>query len=129
MTESASDLSELAVPRDTVEGDRFARDHVKGARPTVTWPPLVGLAHGSRDPRAAAAIDELMAAVARSRPGLITTSAFLDLSEPDLTTAVARLASDRAVVVPLLFAALIAAAPTAQDASPTRGNTLKRGRE
>ncbi len=67
-------------------------------------PPLVGLAHGSRDPRAAVAIDELMVAVARARPGLVTTSAFLDLSEPDLTTAVARLDVERAVVVPLLFA-------------------------
>ena len=67
-------------------------------------PPLVGLAHGSRDPRAAAAIDQLMAAVAAARPGLIAAAAFLDLSEPDLTTAVARLDVERAVVVPLLFA-------------------------
>ena len=66
--------------------------------------PLVGLAHGSRDPRAAIAIDELMAAVAVARPGLLTRSAFLDLSEPDLTTAVSRLDVERAVVVPLLFA-------------------------
>jgi sirohydrochlorin ferrochelatase len=67
-------------------------------------PPLVGLAHGSRDPRAAAAIDQLMAAVAAARPGLTAAAAFLDLSEPDLTTAVARLDVERAVVVPLLFA-------------------------
>ena len=66
--------------------------------------PLVGLAHGSRDPRAAVAIDELMAAVAALRPGLVVTSAFLDLSEPDLSAAVARLDVPRAVVVPLLFA-------------------------
>ncbi len=67
-------------------------------------PPLVGLAHGSRDPRAAVAIAALMTAVAAARPGLLTASAFLDLSEPDLTTAVARLDVARAVVVPLLFA-------------------------
>lgn len=66
--------------------------------------PLIGLAHGSRDPRAAQAIAELMAAVADLRPGLRTSSAFLDLSEPDLTEAVASLDTDRAVVVPLLFA-------------------------
>ncbi|SDO29049.1 Sirohydrochlorin ferrochelatase [Nakamurella panacisegetis] len=66
--------------------------------------PLVGLAHGSRDPRAAVAIDELMAAVAALRPGLPVASAFLDLSEPDLSTAVARLDVPEAVVVPLLFA-------------------------
>ena len=67
-------------------------------------PPLVGLAHGSRDPRAAVAIEALMTAVAALRPGLTVTSAFLDLSEPDLSTAVARLDEPRAVVVPLLFA-------------------------
>lgn len=67
-------------------------------------PPLVGLAHGSRDPRAAVAIDELLAAVAALRPGLVVATAFLDLSQPDLTTAVVRLDAARAVVLPLLFA-------------------------
>ncbi len=71
----------------------------------LAGPPLVGLAHGSRDPRAAAVIGQLMAAVAALRPGLVTCSAFLDLSEPDLTAAVAPLGVERAVVVPLLFAA------------------------
>ena len=66
--------------------------------------PLIGLAHGSRDPRAAAAIEDLMAAVAALRPGLVTTSAFLDLAEPDLSTAVGRLDVAHAVVLPLLFA-------------------------
>jgi sirohydrochlorin ferrochelatase len=66
--------------------------------------PLVGLAHGSRDPRAAEAIGELMQAVAGLRPGLRTSSAFLDLSAPDLTTALASIDADRAVVLPLLFA-------------------------
>jgi sirohydrochlorin ferrochelatase len=82
----------------------------------MTRPPLVGLAHGSRDPRAAVAISELMAEVARSRPGLVTTSAFLDLSEPDLTTAVSRLDVDRAVVVPLLFARAFHATVDVPDA-------------
>lgn len=66
--------------------------------------PLIGLAHGSRDPRAAARIAELMHAVAELRPGLSTSSAFLDLSEPDLTEVACSLSADRAVVVPLLFA-------------------------
>lgn len=70
------------------------------SRPT----PLIGLAHGSRDPRAALAIDELMQAVADLRPGLSTSSAFLDLSAPDLSEAAGSLTVDRAVVVPLLFA-------------------------
>ncbi len=67
-------------------------------------PPLVGLAHGSRDPRAAVAIDQLMAAVSAARPGLTASSAFLEASRPDLSTAVARLDVERAIVVPLLFA-------------------------
>ena len=69
-----------------------------------TGPPLIGLAHGSRDPRAAAAIHDLMAAVGALRPGLEVASAFLDLSQPDLRTAVAAIGAHRAVVVPLLFA-------------------------
>ena len=67
-------------------------------------PPLIGLAHGSRDPRAAEAIAELMQAVADLRPGLRTSSAFLDLSHPDLPEAVRALTTPSAVVVPLLFA-------------------------
>ena len=71
---------------------------------------LVGLAHGSRDPRAAVAIEELLRAVAALRPGLVTVPAFLDLCAPDLPTALSRLplggrpVPRRAVVVPLLFA-------------------------
>ncbi len=72
--------------------------------PAPPLPPLIGLAHGSRDPRAAQAIAELMQAVAELRPGLPTSSAFLDLSAPDLTEAVSALDTHRAVVVPLLFA-------------------------
>ena len=66
--------------------------------------PLIGLAHGSRDPRAAGAIEKLMRAVADLRPGLSTFSAFLDLSAPDLTEVAGAMPGDRAVVVPLLFA-------------------------
>lgn len=72
--------------------------------PHFRGPPLVGLAHGSRDPRAAVAIDNLMAAVAALRPGLMVASAFLDLAEPDLSAAVMKLDTERAVVLPLLFA-------------------------
>jgi len=67
-------------------------------------PVLVGLAHGSRDPRAAVAIEELLDAVAALRPGLAVSAAYLDLTVPDLETAVAQLDAERAVVVPLLFA-------------------------
>lgn len=70
-------------------------------------PPLIGLAHGSRDPRAAVMIGDLMRAAEAMRPGLRAIPAFLDLSEPDLEGAIAaaRAASgfDEAIVVPLLF--------------------------
>lgn len=94
-------------------------------------PPLIGLAHGSRDPRAAGAIAELMAAVAELRPGLQTSSAFLDLSEPDLGKAAGSLSTDRAVVVPLLFAQAFHArvdVPAAVGAAAdSRGVTLMTG--
>jgi len=69
--------------------------------------PLIGLAHGSRDPRAAETIAELMREVEALRPGLRARSAFLDLSEPELTTVVRQLRDEcgvgAAVVLPLLF--------------------------
>lgn len=66
-------------------------------------PVLIGLAHGSRDPRAAAAIESLLREVTRLQPDLVAVPAFLELSEPDLATAVLRHGVERAVVVPLLF--------------------------
>ena len=83
-------------------------------------PPLIGLAHGSRDPRAARMIDEVMAAVRALRPGLAATAAFLDLAEPDLTSAVRdlreRTGCRRAVVLPLLFSEAFHATVDAPEA-------------
>ncbi|MTD12876.1 sirohydrochlorin chelatase [Nakamurella sp. YIM 132087] len=67
----------------------------------MTGPALIGLAHGSRDPRAAAMVGELMAAVGALRPGLVARPAFLELSEPGLLPVVRE--TGPAVVVPLLF--------------------------
>jgi sirohydrochlorin cobaltochelatase len=67
--------------------------------------PVIGLAHGSRHPRGADAIEALMIAVGAAA-GVPAHAAYLDLAEPDLTTVVAALAAEghrRAVVVPLLF--------------------------
>ncbi len=64
---------------------------------------LIGLAHGSRDPRSAQAIEALMAAAGVLLPGVPTRAAFLDLNPPDLTTVTAGLDVTRAVVLPLLF--------------------------
>jgi sirohydrochlorin ferrochelatase len=98
-------------------------------------PPLIGLAHGSRDPRAARMIGEVMRAVQALRPGLVAVPAFLDLSEPDLTAAVAALRDDlsiaEAIVLPLLFTEAYHAtidAPTAvRDAQATTGVSLRLG--
>lgn len=67
--------------------------------------PVVGLAHGSRHPRGADAIEALMVAVGAAA-GVPAHAAYLDLAEPDLVTVVAGLAAAghrRVVVVPLLF--------------------------
>ncbi|MGH8894005.1 MAG: sirohydrochlorin chelatase, partial [Actinomycetes bacterium] len=66
-------------------------------------PPLVAVAHGSRDPSAARATEALMAEVRRQRPGLDVVGCYLDHAEPRLADVLARL--DRAVVVPLLLGA------------------------
>lgn len=71
------------------------------ARPTV---PVIGLAHGSRHPAGAAAIEQLMAAI--DAPEHPARHAFLDLDGPDLNAVATELAADghrREVVVPLLF--------------------------
>jgi len=98
-------------------------------------PPLIGLAHGSRDPRAARMIAEVMRAVQALRPGLVAAPAFLDLSQPDLTAAVTALQQDdpvpEAVVLPLLFTEAFHAtvdAPTAvREAQEATGVTLRLG--
>jgi sirohydrochlorin ferrochelatase len=64
------------------------------------------IAHGSRDPRHAATVGELAAAVAASRPGLRVETAFLDLCAPDVPHVVAGLAAAgvrEAVALPLLL--------------------------
>jgi sirohydrochlorin ferrochelatase len=69
--------------------------------------PVIGLAHGSRHPGVAPALEELMDAVG-DRCGAPARAAFLDLTEPDLETVSSALAAqgyERAVVVPLLFTA------------------------
>jgi sirohydrochlorin ferrochelatase len=72
----------------------------------VTAPPLVAVAHGSRDPRSAATVAALVAEVRRQRPDLDVRLSFLDLSAPrlaDVLCAVHAEGHRRAVVVPLLL--------------------------
>ena len=69
-------------------------------------PPLVAVAHGSRDPRSAATIAALVDVVRAQAPSLDVRTAFLDLSAPRLPDVLAALhgAGHRdVVVVPLLL--------------------------
>jgi len=85
--------------------------------------PVIGLAHGSRHPRGADAIEALMIAVGAAA-GVPSRAAYLDLAQPDLATVVADLAADghrRAVVVPLLFTAAFHATVDVPDAVTEAG--------
>lgn len=69
-------------------------------------PPLVAVAHGSRDPRAAATIAALLDVVREQQPGLDVRAAFLELSAPRLMDVLSTLAAEghrEAVIVPLLL--------------------------
>lgn len=71
-------------------------------------PALLAVAHGSRDPRHAAALHGLVTAVRRARPTLRAELGFLDLCGPDVPATLARLIASeheetRSVVVLPLF--------------------------
>jgi len=92
---------------------RDGQDRVRHTRLT----PLVAVAHGSRDPRAAATVTELLSAVRalaprRGLPGLDVRAAFLDHCAPSLPQVLGSVSADSvsgdggpAVVVPLLLTA------------------------
>ncbi|SED29917.1 Sirohydrochlorin ferrochelatase [Amycolatopsis tolypomycina] len=69
-------------------------------------PPLVAVAHGSRDPRSAATVRALVDVVRDRAPGVAVHESFLDLSAPLVTDVLRGLYADghrTAVVVPLLL--------------------------
>ncbi|MGH3629614.1 MAG: sirohydrochlorin chelatase, partial [Sciscionella sp.] len=71
-------------------------------------PPLVAVAHGSRDPRSAATITRMLDVLRSMRAELDVRAAFLDLSAPRLGDVLAALHAEghrQVVVVPLLLAA------------------------
>ncbi|MEV6376112.1 sirohydrochlorin chelatase [Micromonospora musae] len=70
--------------------------------------PVLLVAHGSRDPRAAAATRALVRAVRAARPGVPVSASWLDHTAPGPTEALRALAvagQHRAVLVPLLLTA------------------------
>ncbi len=71
-------------------------------------PPLLAVAHGSRDPRAAATVQALLDEVRGCRPDLRVITAYLDHGPPTVGQAVSGLADQGAreiVVLPLLLTA------------------------
>jgi sirohydrochlorin ferrochelatase len=66
---------------------------------------LIAVAHGSRDPRAAATVSELLHAVRDLSPGLDARAAFLDHCAPALGQVLGSLDGAPAVLVPLLLTA------------------------
>ncbi|WP_084466535.1 sirohydrochlorin chelatase [Nocardia arthritidis] len=69
-------------------------------------PALIAVAHGSRDPRSAATVAEVVGAVAAARPELDVRTAFLDLTAPSVEQVVDAVAAEghtHAVVTPLLL--------------------------
>jgi sirohydrochlorin ferrochelatase len=91
-------LSDAAVPPRPAEGR--------------SRPPLVAVAHGSKDPRAAATVHDLLDAVRARAPGIDVREAFLDHSAPSLPQVLGSLAPSTdadaghaCVAVPLLLTA------------------------
>ncbi|MFG2064390.1 sirohydrochlorin chelatase [Micromonospora sp. NPDC048871] len=87
---------EPADPAGPVEGHRSGGE------------PVLLVAHGSRDPRAAEATRALARAVSVARPGAPVLASWLDHTQPDPTEALRGLAAaghPRAILVPLLLTA------------------------
>jgi len=69
---------------------------------------LLGVAHGSRDPRAQEVVQDLLVLTAGLRPGLRAEAAYVDNASPSIRAAVARLVQEGerdVTVVPLLLSA------------------------
>jgi len=80
--------------------------------PQAARPPLVAVAHGSKDPRAAVTVHDLLDAVRDRAPGIDVRGAFLDHSAPSLLQVLGSLAPGTGadawhacVTVPLLLTA------------------------
>ncbi|MFH8386205.1 sirohydrochlorin chelatase [Kitasatospora sp. NPDC018058] len=66
-------------------------------------PVLLAVAHGSRDPAAITSTRVLLRLVHSLRPELAVRCCFLDIARPSLDQALARLARQRPILVPLLL--------------------------
>ncbi|MDT9690762.1 sirohydrochlorin chelatase [Streptomyces sp. P9(2023)] len=94
--------AELLGMISTRLGAQLSHVQLNGAR--RDRPTLVAVGHGSRDPRAAAALSELVERVRELRPGLDVRLAHIELNAPLLPDVLAGLGTaGSAVLVPLLF--------------------------
>ncbi|AEV88439.1 cobalamin biosynthesis protein CbiX [Actinoplanes sp. SE50] len=78
---------------------------MRSARLIAARPAVVLVAHGSRDPRAAASTEALARAVRRARPEWLVRAAYLDHAGPRPLDVLSGLGERRAVLVPLLLTA------------------------
>lgn len=73
---------------------------------TAAMPPMIAVAHGSRDPRSARVVSAAVAAIRARRPELDVRLCFLDLNAPSVDQVVDAVAAEghsSAVAVPLLL--------------------------
>jgi len=73
----------------------------------ATSPAIVLFAHGARDPRWAQPLRKIQRAIVRKKPGTAVELAFLEIMEPPLADAIARLVAaghKRITVAPLFMA-------------------------
>jgi sirohydrochlorin ferrochelatase len=99
-------MSELARPelaRSELARSELARPEL--ARPELARPEvLIGVAHGSKDPRAAATIESLLGRVRRRLPGVDVRAAYLGHAAPSLPSVLGAVPAGAAVtVLPLLL--------------------------
>ncbi|MCX5213614.1 sirohydrochlorin chelatase [Kitasatospora sp. NBC_00240] len=73
------------------------------AAPPAGSPALLLIAHGSRDPRHAAAVEALVRRIRALRPALDVATAYLEFCAPRIPQVTGRLAGAPAVAVPLLL--------------------------
>jgi sirohydrochlorin ferrochelatase len=93
-------LSPVSAARTTETGDKDGQPRSR--------PALVAVAHGSKDPRAAATVDALLSltrsqAAERGLGGLDVRAAFLDHAAPSLRQVLSGMGHGACVVVPLLL--------------------------
>ncbi|ATL27546.1 Sirohydrochlorin ferrochelatase [Streptomyces formicae] len=84
-------------------GSQLRRVSPDGGRRPDPSAPLVLVAHGSRDPRALATVEDLAERVRELRPGLTVGIGHIELTEPLLTDTLTGLRPGPAVLVPLLL--------------------------